>query len=158
MEIYENALYRGKLRVHIVGYRPSITRETMWFAISDGVDVHSAVDVYYKRFYIEHGFKDLKGRFNLHRAIIRSTRILERLIALIFIAYILSLVAGSFIRESGFISKRYANKYSAVSVFFRLSHRVPPDKRQVLLDGILSFFQNLATINHSHYVQFHVRR
>ena len=22
MEIYENALYRGKLRVHIVGYRP----------------------------------------------------------------------------------------------------------------------------------------
>ncbi len=37
----------------------------MWFAISDGVDV------YYKRFYIEHGFKDLKGRFNLHRAIIQ---------------------------------------------------------------------------------------
>ncbi len=99
MEIYENALYRGKLRVHIVGYRPSITRETMWFAISDGVDV------YYKRFYIEHGFKDLKGRFNLHRAMIRSTRILEKLIALIFIAYILTLVAGSFIRESGFIKR-----------------------------------------------------
>ncbi len=57
----------------------------MWFAISDGVNV------YYKRFYIEHGFKDLKGRFNLHRAMIRSTRILERLIALIFIAYILTL-------------------------------------------------------------------
>ena len=65
MEIYENALYRGKLRVHIVGYRPSITRETMWFAISDGVDV------YYERFYIEHGFKDLKGRFNLHRVMIQ---------------------------------------------------------------------------------------
>ncbi len=152
MEIYENALYRGKLRVHIVGYRPSITRETMWFAISDGVNV------YYKRFYIEHGFKDLKGRFNLHRAMIRSTRILERLIALIFIAYILTLVAGSFIRESGFISKRYTNRYSAVSVFFRLSHRVPPDKLRVLLNGILSFFQNLASFNHSHYVQFHVRR
>ncbi len=155
MAVFRNRpdpFYRGKLRVHIVGYRPSITRETMWFAISDGVNV------YYDRFYIEHGFKDLKGRFNLHRAMIRSTRILERLIALIFIAYILTLIAGSFIRESGFISKRYANRYSAVSVFFRLSHRVPPDKRQVLLDGILSFFQNLETINHSHYVQFHVRR
>ncbi len=124
----------------------------MWFVISDGVDV------YYKRFYIEHGFKDLKFRFNFHMAMVRSIRILERLIAFIFIAYILTLVAGSFIRESGFISKRYANRYSAVSVFFRLSHRVPPDKRRVLLDGILSFFQNPATINHSHYVQFHVRR
>ncbi len=76
MEIYEKALYRGKLRVHIVGYRPSITLETMWFVISDGVDV------YYKRFYIEHGFKDLKFRFNFHMAMVRSIRILERLIAL----------------------------------------------------------------------------
>ncbi len=40
------------------------------------------MNVYYERFYIEHGFKDLKGRFNLHRAMIGSTRILERLIAL----------------------------------------------------------------------------
>jgi hypothetical protein len=158
MEIYRSALYVGKLRVHIVGYRPSITRETMWFAVSDGVDVHSAVDVYYERFYIEHGFKDLKSRFNLHRAMIRSVRILERLIALILIAYILALVAGSFIREKGFIPKRYASRYSSVSVFYRFSHWVPPDKRQLLLQSILSFFQNLPSFNNPHDVQFHVRK
>ncbi len=28
--VYRNALYRGKVRVHIVGYRRSAVEETIW--------------------------------------------------------------------------------------------------------------------------------
>ncbi len=56
----------GEIRVHIAGYRRSFAKETIWFAVSDGVNLTSYVRAY------------LKSRFHLHRVLFRNVHILER--------------------------------------------------------------------------------
>ncbi|GEM_PF-5403115 len=152
--VCRNALYGGKVRVHIVGYRRSAVEETIWLALSDGVNINSSVKVYLKRFHVENAFRDLKSGFMLEKVMLRDVRILQRFLALLFMAYIISFMAGVLMRERFFSSSGRYGRFGPLFLFFNFFRLLPLRDRTLPLSLLPEQFHG----PHLDGVQFFVRR
>jgi hypothetical protein len=96
---------------------------------------------YYERMKIEEAFKDLKSLLNLQKLMNKHRTLMEKMVALMLIAYTLALILGEALRSHMFPMECRKHKlYSGPFIFLKLHPNLPlPSWRFLFLPSLRWF-------------------
>ena len=89
--------YKGKVKVNLAGHWKRGFKEPMW--VISGLEPAEALAIYRARMKIEESFKDLKSLLNLEKLMNKRQENLEKMIALVLLAYGIGLLVGEKLRD-----------------------------------------------------------
>ncbi len=98
--IHQRVLYKGEVEVNLIGYWRVGLRDPMW-VLSD-LDPREARSIYEARMKIEESFRDLKSLLHMDKAMNRQQHYLERMLALVMLAYGIGVMLGEETRDEVF--------------------------------------------------------
>ncbi|MBN2250092.1 MAG: transposase [Campylobacterales bacterium] len=96
-QIYRQVYYMGLVKVNVVGIWQYGFKDPLWLITT--MEPEEALDLYVKRMKIETSFRDLKSLLHMDKVMNKSQQRLERILALMMIAYAISLLIGEAIRD-----------------------------------------------------------
>ena len=99
-KIYRDVLYAGHVPVHVCGWWTQGFREPVWLVTN--IEPEEALRLYPKRMKIEQSFRDEKSRLGLDRLMSQSRSQMEKLVALVLLAYGIGLWLGEVLRDQLF--------------------------------------------------------
>ena len=111
--------YRGKVKVNLAGEWARGMREPLW--VITNLQPEAALIIYKARMKIEQAFKDLKSLLRWDKIMNKTRRNMERMTAIVFLAYAIALLIGEDIRERIYQGKK-SKLYSGL--FILLKHRI----------------------------------
>jgi hypothetical protein len=137
--ILKKLFYKGKVFVNVIGVWQKGFSEPMW--IMTNLDANKGLAFYDQRMKIEETFRDLKNLLNFHKLMNKRRVLMEKMVALILIAYAIILVVGEALRAQLFPEGcRKYKLYSGSFVFLKLK----PDLSPPLLTQAYSAFSLLV--------------
>jgi hypothetical protein len=89
--------YKGKVLVNVIGVWKKGFATPMW--IMTNLKAEIGLAIYLHRMKIEEVLRDLKSLLNLHKLMNKSRRLMEKVVALILIAYAIALILGETLRD-----------------------------------------------------------
>jgi hypothetical protein len=149
--ILRRVLYRGKALVNLVGIWHKGFNEPMW--IMSNLDAQQALAFYLQRMKIEEAFRDLKRFFGLTKLMNtwypctgKHRDQMEKMLALLLIAYTISLWLGEALRSLAFSdgSRKYS-LYSGIFVFLKLKPCLSPPQYSALALQSCSSFRSFVS-------------
>lgn len=96
-KIYRQVYYMGEVPLNVVGIWQYGFKQPIW--IMTNLEPQDALKLYFKRMKIEICFRDLKSLLNIHKIMNKSQTLLNKMIALVMLAYSISIVIGEAIRD-----------------------------------------------------------
>jgi hypothetical protein len=96
-QIYRQVYYKGEVRVNVIGIWQYGFKQPLW--IMTNLEPQAGLDLYFLRMKIEICFRDLKSLLHLDKIMNKSQLLLEKMIAMVILAYAISLVIGEAIRD-----------------------------------------------------------
>jgi hypothetical protein len=147
--ILNKVFYKGKVFVNLVGSWHKGFSEPMW--VMTNLDAQQALSIYLQRMKIEESFRDMKRFFGLTKLMNKHRDQMEKMLALLLIAYTISLWLGEDLKSATFQENSPKNKlYSGIFVLLKLKPGLSPP----LFDAISrhscvsfhSFVTNVRTI------------
>jgi hypothetical protein len=111
--------YKGKVKVNLAGEWRRGLGEPLW--VITNLEPEGALTIYKARMKIEQAFKDLKSLLRWDKIMNKSRRNMEKVTALVLIAYAIALLIGEDIREQIYPGKK-SKLYSGL--FILLKHRM----------------------------------
>jgi len=95
--VYSQIYYRGQVRVNVIGTWKKGFRKPLWVMTS--LVPEKGLEIYQARVKIEESFRDLKNLLNLKKIVNKSQDNMEKMVALVLIAYAIGLLVGESIRD-----------------------------------------------------------
>lgn len=111
--------YKEKIKVNLAGEWARGLREPLW--VITNLQPEAALTIYKARMKIEQAFRDLKSLLRRDKVINKTRRNMERMTALLLLAYAIALLIGEDIRERIYPGKK-SKLYSGL--FILLKHRI----------------------------------
>jgi hypothetical protein len=163
-KIYRQVYYMGEVCLNVVGIWRYGFKEPMW--IITNMDPEAGLALYDQRMKIEICFRDLKSLLHIDKVMNKSQVYLNKMLAMVMLAYAISLLVGEAIRDVQYaqviphelnllavpkVDKRsrwflYSGPFLLLKQRFRLDHRV---LRQIVNAALLIFthlvFANVRT-------------
>jgi len=137
--ILNKVFYKGKVFVNVIGVWHKGFSEPMW--IMTNLKAQDGLEIYSQRMKIEEAFRDLKSLLNFRKLMNKRRTLMEKIVALILIAYAIILVMGESLRASLFPENSRKNKlFSGPFIFLKLK----PDLSPPLLAQARSVFTQLV--------------
>jgi len=96
-QIYRQVYYMGEVPLNVIGIWQYGFKSPIW--IMTNLEPEVALKLYFKRMKIEICFRDLKSLLNIHKIMNKSQTLLNKMIALVMLAYSISIVIGEAIRD-----------------------------------------------------------
>ncbi len=96
-KIYRQVYYQGQVRLNVIGSWHYGCAEPMW--IMTNLDPQAGLALYYRRMQIEICFRDLKSLLHIDQIMNKSQVYLNKMLALVLLAYAVSVVIGEAIRD-----------------------------------------------------------
>lgn len=96
-QVYRQVYYMGQVKVNVVGIWNYGFKDPIWLVTT--MQPEEALRLYFKRMKIEISFRDLKSLLHMDKVMNKSQQRLERILALVMIAYAISLLIGEAIRD-----------------------------------------------------------
>jgi hypothetical protein len=129
--------YKGKVFVNVIGRWQKGFSEPMW--IMTNMAAEAGLALYLQRMKIEETFRDLKSLLHFDKLMNKRRSWMEKMVALVLIAYTLALILGELLRSQLFPedSRKY-KLYSGPFVFLKLNPALSPP---VLLQARAAFSQ-----------------
>ena len=135
--ILNKIFYKGKVFVNVIGVWQKGFSEPMW--IMTNLKAEDGLAIYFQRMKIEETFRDLKSLLNFHKLMNKRRILMEKMVALILIAYAIVLVVGETLRAQLFPDGCRKNKlFSGPFIFLKLK---PDLARPILSQARLAFSQ-----------------
>jgi DDE family transposase len=123
--ILNKVFYKGKVFVNVIGVWKTGFANPMWIMTS--LTAKDGLAIYFQRMKIEESFRDLKSLLNLHKLMNKRRILMEKMVALVLIAYAIALVLGEILREHLFPLKSLKHKlYSGPFLFLKLKPELAP--------------------------------
>jgi hypothetical protein len=123
--ILNKVFYKGKVFANVIGRWLKGFSEPMW--IMTNLDAKEGLAIYDQRMKIEETFRDLKSLLNFHKLMNKRRTLMEKMVALILIAYAIVLVLGEALRAHLFPEGCRKNKlFSGPFVLLKLKLDIPP--------------------------------
>ena len=122
--VYHQLCYRGRVAVNLIGVWHKGFKRPLW--IMTNLDPQVGLQIYRARMKIDESFKDLKSLLRLDKIMNKSQQLMEKMVALLLIAYTIGLLVGESLRD-----KMYGHSPSAPS-----SSQLPTGKRWNLYSGL----------------------
>jgi transposase len=101
---YRGVLYKGRVRGKLAGEWRGGLREPLW--LFTNLEPELALEVYRQRMKVEEGFRDLKGLLGLGKVMNKKRENMEKMVALLPLAYSAVLLTGERLREELYRGKR----------------------------------------------------
>lgn len=123
--ILNKLFYKGKVFVNVIGVWQKGFSDPMW--VMTNLKAEEGLAIYQKRMKIEQTFRDLKSLLNFHKLMNKRRSLMEKMVALILIAYAITLVVGETLRTQLFPegSRKYM-LYSGSFIFLKLKPDLSP--------------------------------
>jgi hypothetical protein len=123
--IINRILYKGKVQVNVIGVWKEGFSTPMW--VMTNMNAMVGLAYYYERMKIEEAFRDLKSLFNFQKLMNKLRTQMEKMVALLLIAYALALILGEAIRAELFPQDSRKHKlYSGPFIFLKLNPDLSP--------------------------------
>jgi hypothetical protein len=160
-KIYRQVYYMGEVCLNVVGIWRFGFKEPMW--IMTNMEPEAALALYDQRMKIEICFRDLKSLLHIDKIMNKSQRYLDRMLAMVMLAYAISIIVGEAIRDVQYarvdpedlnllevpeVDKRsrwylFSGPFLLLKQRYRLHYRI---LRQIV-KAALSFFAHLVFAN-----------
>jgi len=137
--ILNKVFYKGKVFVNVIGiWRPGFSAP-LW--VMTNLDAQQALAIYLQRMKIEEAFRDMKSLLGLEKLMNKHRDQMEKMIAMLLIAYALSLWLGETLRAKLFPhGTRKHQLFSGLFIFLRLKPALSPtDYSRLSLQALASF-------------------
>lgn len=133
-EHYQGVYYKGEVEVNLAGKWDEGFNEPMWVISSLGLKPSDALDIYSLRMKIEECFRDVKNLLGLDKIMNKKQINMEKMMALVLLAYAIGLLIGEEIRECLYTGR----KRKLFSGLFILLKRTDSIVKQIWKDIIKS--------------------
>lgn len=135
--ILNKVFYKGKVFVNVIGVWQKGFFELMW--IMTNLEAKTGLAIYCERMKIEESFRDLKSLLNLHKLMNKRRNLMQKMVALILVAYAIVLIIGETLRAQLFPDGCRKNKlFSGPFIFLKLKPDLAPP---ILSQALLAFSQ-----------------
>lgn len=94
---YQGLLYKGHVLVNVAGIWRKGLKEPLW--IITNLEPEEGLAIYRQRMKIEESFKDLKSLLSMDKVMNKRQENMEKMLALVMIAYSIGLMVGEAIRD-----------------------------------------------------------
>ena len=111
--------YKGKVKVNLAGEWAKGLCEPLW--VISNLEPEAALAIYKARMKIEQAFRDLKSLLSWDKIMNKTRRNMERMTAIVLLAYAIALLIGEDIRKRIYEGKK-SKLYSGL--FILLKHRI----------------------------------
>ncbi len=123
--ILNKVFYRGKIFVNVIGVWRKGFSDPLW--IMTNLQADEALAIYLKRMKIEQTFRDLKSLLTFHKLMNKRRSLMEKMVALILIAYAIILIIGETLRTQLFSKGSRKNKlFSGPFILLKLKPDLAP--------------------------------
>jgi hypothetical protein len=137
--LINKVFYKGKVFVNVIGRWKEGFSEPMW--IMTNMKGEDGLELYLQRMKIEEAFRDLKSLLNFDKLMNKRRAWMEKMVALVLIAYTLALILGELLRCHLFPEgTRKYRLYSGPFVFLKLM----PALSSPVLSQARAFFSQLV--------------
>ena len=96
-KIYRQVYYMGSVRLNVIGIWRYGFSQPMW--IMTNMEPEAGLTLYKQRMKIEICFRDLKSLLNIDKVMNKSQRYLDKMLAMVMLAYAICLLVGEVIRD-----------------------------------------------------------
>jgi len=96
-QIYRQVYYKGEVPLNVIGIWRHGFQRPLW--VMTNLEPEAGLELYFLRMKIEICFRDLKSLLHLNKIMNKSQTLLEKMIAMVMLAYAISLVIGEAIRD-----------------------------------------------------------
>jgi hypothetical protein len=137
--ILNKVFYMGKVFVNLIGQWKEGLSEPLW--VMTNLNAEEGLSIYLQRMKIDECFRDLKNLLGLDKIMHKKRQLMEKMVALVLIAYAIGLVLGETLRSHLFPESHRKHKiYSGLFVFLKLKWSLPHQKfKQVILQALHTF-------------------
>jgi hypothetical protein len=97
LRIYRQVYYMGEVCLNVIGIWQFGFKDPMW--IMTNMEPEEGLALYYKRMKIEICFRDLKSLLHIDKVMYKSQVYLNKMLAMVMLAYAVSVVVGEAIRD-----------------------------------------------------------
>ena len=123
--IINQVYYKGKVLVDVVGVWKKGFSNPMWIMTNQSAMI--GLTYYLQRMKIEEAFRDLKSLLNFHKLMNKHRILMEKMVALLLIAYAIALILGETLRNHLFPEgSRKHQMYSGPFIFLKLKPDLSP--------------------------------
>jgi len=99
-EIYRQLYYKGRVPINVIGVWKKGLSEPLWVMTDLKAEVGLAI--YFQRMKIDESFRDLKHLLNLDHLMNKKAHQMEKMIALVMLAYSIGVLTGEAVRDAVF--------------------------------------------------------
>lgn len=105
-------LYKGKVKGNLAGEWRKGFKEPLW--VFSNLEPKEALEIYRARMKIDQAFKDLKSLLGLEKVMNKKQENLEKMIALLLLAYGIGLLVGEALREEIYSGEKAATLFRVI--------------------------------------------
>ena len=122
--ILNKVFYMGKVFVNVIGIWKEGFSKPMW--VMTNLDAKQGLDIYLQRMKIEESFRDMKNLLGLEKLMNKRRDHMEKMVALLLLAYAIGLWLGETLRSTLFPEDTRKHKlYSGLFVLLKLNLSLP---------------------------------
>ena len=140
--ILNKVFYMGKVFVNVIGIWREGFSKPIW--VMTNLDARQGLDIYFQRMKIDESFRDMKSLLGLGKLMNKRRDHMEKMVALLLIAYAIGLWLGEMLRSALFPedSRKY-KLYSGLFVLLKLKLSLPKQDFLPISSRALSSFSSL---------------
>jgi hypothetical protein len=144
--IVNKVFYMGKVFVNLIGWWQTGLSEPMW--VMTNLPAEQGLDIYLQRMKIEEAFNDLKSLLGLEKMMHKKRELMEKMVALVLIAYAVVLVLGETLRSHLFPQAHPKRRlFSGSFVLLRLKSSLTHHQfEQISLQALQAFARIVAPV------------
>jgi len=141
--ILNKVFYMGKVFVNLIGIWKEGFSKPLW--VMTNLDAKQGLEIYFQRMKIEESFRDMKNLLGLEKLMNKRRDHMEKMVALLLIAYTIALWMGEMLRSALFPEGTRKHKlYSGLFVLLKLNLTLPRQDFLPISSRALSAFANLV--------------
>lgn len=160
-QIYRKVYYMGEVCLNVIGIWRYGFKDPMW--IMTNLEPEEGLALYYQRMKIEICFRDLKSLLHVDKVMFKSQIYLNKMLAMVMLAYAISVVVGEAIRDVQYaqvspdqldllavpeVDKRSRwFLFSGPFLLLKQRYRLPKRILRLIVSAALSFFSHLVFAN-----------
>jgi len=141
MAVYHQIYYRGQVLVNVIGTWEKGFRKPLW--VMTNLSPEKGLEIYQARMKIEESFRDLKSLLHLDKVMNKTQDNMEKMVALMLIAYAIGLLVGESIRDHV-----YGSPEQAGSTTSEKEDPVRKGKYWKLYSGLFVLLKQKITLSH----------
>jgi len=148
-EYHRGVYYKGKIEVNLAGKWDKGFSEPMW--VISNLPPEEALEIYAKRMKIDESFRDLKSLLNLEKIMNKKQINMEKMIALVLLAYTIGLLLGEGFRDRMYEGKKW-RRYSGLFILLKQKIQLSRKVLAEVINDIYLLFMRIVLGNVRTYV------